>query len=207
MARVTGPFGRGRWPRSTPGTDDSDSIPARGARLAGLLQNLERALSETPLHTAALYLLGQVPGFPPLIQTLHILGVSAIMGSIVLIDLKILGLALPGQSAGELVRRLMPWTWWALPTLAVSGLVFVFAQPHRYFANPVFGLKFAMLAPALLLTAVRQRATVRDPQQWNRSLSPRRSAKLVAALSLLLWVGVVTAGRWIAYADYLFEME
>ena len=129
------------------------------------------------------------------------------MGSIVLIDLRILGLALPGQSPGELVRRLMPWTWWALPTLALSGLVFVFAQPHRYAANPVFGVKFAMLAPAILLTAAFHRATAKDPLIWDRSPGHRRVAKLVAALSLLLWIGVVMAGRWIAYADYLFEME
>lgn len=154
-----------------------------------------------------MYLLSQVPGFPPLIQTVHILSVSVVMGSVVLIDLRILGLALPSQEASALVRRLMPFTWWALPTLAVSGLVFVFAQPHRYAANPVFGLKFAMLTPAILLAAVLHRATVRDPQIWDRSGVHRGSAKLIAALSLLLWIGVVMAGRWIAYADYLFPVE
>lgn len=151
-----------------------------------------------------MYLLAQVPGFPPIIQTVHILSVSAVMGSIVLIDLKVLGLALPSQSTGELVRRLMPWTWWALPTLAVSGLVFVFAQPHRYVVNPVFGLKFAMLAPAIILATLFQRATVKDVRFWEASRGRRASAKLIAALSLLLWIGVVMAGRWIAYADYLF---
>jgi hypothetical protein len=129
------------------------------------------------------------------------------MGSVVLIDLKVIGLALPSQSTSELVGRLMPWTWWALPALAVSGLVFVFAQPHRYVVNPVFGLKFAMLAPAVILAVVFQRGTAKDAQFWERSRARRASARLMAAISLLLWIGVVMAGRWIAYADYLFPVE
>jgi len=83
-----------------------------------------------------------------------LLSIAAVMGSIVLIDLKVLGLALPSQNTGELVRRLMPWTWWALPSLAVSGLVFVLARPASYFVNPVFRLKFTMLVPAVILAAI-----------------------------------------------------
>jgi uncharacterized protein DUF6644 len=151
------------------------------------------------LHEYALYLLSNVPGFPPIVQTVHILSVAAIMGSIVLVDLRVLGLALPSQSANELVRRLMPWTWGALPLLASSGLVFIFAQPDRYFPNPIFRLKFAMLTPAVILAILFQRAVSRDPRFWERP-----AARAIAALSLLLWVGVAMAGRWIAYADYLF---
>src|SRR5688572_8786009 len=129
------------------------------------------------------------------------------MGSIVLIDLKVLGLALPSQGTGELVRRLMPWTWCALPLLALSGFVFVLARPASYFANPIFRLKFSMLVPAIVLAIVFQRATSADAGFWERSRGRRASARVIAALSLLLWVGVVLAGRWIAYADYLFPGE
>lgn len=154
-------------------------------------------MSATPLHTLALYLLSNVPGFPPIVQTVHLLSIAAIMGSVVLIDLKVLGLALPGQTTGELVRRLMPWTWAALPLLALSGLVFIFAQPHRYFDNPIFQLKFTMLVPALALAVVFHGTELKDG----------RPAKLLAALSLCLWIGVVMAGRWIAYVDYLWPAE
>jgi hypothetical protein len=85
------------------------------------LDNLARVLTASPFHSLVLYLLGNVPGFPPIVQTIHLLSISAVMGSIVLIDLRVLGLALPSQSPGELIRRLMPWTWCALPLLAVSG--------------------------------------------------------------------------------------
>jgi hypothetical protein len=172
-----------------------------------VLTNVAGALLQSPIHTFALYLLSAARGVPPIIQTVHILGITAIMGSIVMIDLKVLGLALPSQSTGELVRRLMPWMWWALPIQAISGLTFVFARPLRYAVNPVFGLKFTMLAPAILLAAVFHLACMKDRDFWERSLGRRVSARIIAGLSLLLWVGVVLAGRWIAYADYLFTME
>lgn len=172
-----------------------------------MLLDLVRAISASRIHALALYLLSNVPGFPPIVQTVHILCVSAIMGSIVLIDLKVLGVALPTQSTADLVRRLMPWTWWALPTLAVSGLVFILAQPQRYFLNPIFGIKFAMLAPAVVLAVIFQRAIVRDAQFWQWTPGRRASARTLAAVSLLLWIGVAMAGRWIAYVDYLFPTD
>ena len=167
------------------------------------LQDLTRALAATPIHTLAMELMTNI-AIAPVIQTVHLLGISAVMGSIVLIDLKVLGLALPSQSTTELVRRLMPWTWWALPLLAASGSVSILARPERYFTNPVFGLKFAMLVPAVTLAAVFQTASAKDARFWERSRGRRASARMVAALSLLLWIGVALAGRWIAYADLLF---
>jgi hypothetical protein len=171
------------------------------------LANLARTLTASPANAVATYLLREVPGFTPILQTVHLLSVSAVMGSVVLIDLRVLGLVLPSQPTTDLVRRLMPWTWCALPLLAVTGLVQVFGRPIRYLLNPVFGLKFAMLAPAIILAAVFQRASVTDPLFWQRSRGRRFAAKTIAACSLLLWVGVATAGRWIAYVDYLFPPE
>jgi hypothetical protein len=172
-----------------------------------VLTDVARALMQSRIHAVALYLLSNVPGFPPIIQTVHILGITAVMSSIVMIDLKVLGLALPSQSVGELVRRVMPWMWWALPVQAISGLVLVLARPLRYAVNPVFGLKFTMMIPAVLLAAVFHIGCISDPYFWERSLGRRATAKIIAGLSLLLWIGVVFAGRWIAYADYFFTME
>jgi hypothetical protein len=169
-----------------------------------VLVDLSRALTASPFGLVARSLLRNVRGFAPIIQTVHILSVAAVMGSVVLVDLKVLGLALPSQPTSELTRRLMPWTWWALLSLASSGLVSVFARPERYLLNPVFGLKFAMLTPAIILAVLLQRASAKDVHFWEQSRGRRASAKTIAAFSLLLWLGVAMAGRWIAYADYLF---
>jgi len=151
------------------------------------------------VHDLAVYLLSNVPGLPPVVQTVHLLGIAVIMSSVVLLDLRILGVALPSQGVQELARRVMPWVWWALPIMLLSGLPFVFARPQRYFTNPVFGLKFALLLPSIALAALLHVVTVRKPDY--------RGTKVIAAFSLLLWIGVVLAGRWIAYADYLFPEE
>jgi uncharacterized membrane protein SirB2 len=151
------------------------------------------------LQETVVYLLSNVPGLPPIVQTVHLLGIAVIMSSVVLLDLRVLGLALPSQDVQELTRRVMPFVWWTLPVMLLSGLPFVVARPQRYFTNPVFGLKFALLLPAIALAALLHLNGIRKPDN--------RGTKLIAALSLLLWIGVVLAGRWIAYVDYLFPPE
>jgi len=172
--------------------------------MTGALRGLIHVINNSAVHNTALYLLGNLPGFPPMVQTIHILGISCVMGSIVLIDLKVLGLALPSQSVPELVRRLMPWTWWALLFVMLSGLTLFVARPGRYLVNPVFGIKFALLIPAVVLAAIFQRLVRANPGPAQPGGWTQRA---IALVSLLLWIGVVMAGRWIAYADYLFPAE
>ena len=170
-------------------------------------ENLVNALVASRASEAALYLLGNVPGLPPIAQAVHILGIAVIMASIVMVDLRFLGVAVPSQNVSEMIHRLLPWTWWALLLNAVTGLLFVVAQPARYFFNPVFGWKFSMLVPAVVLAFVVYRLGKREAGYWEQSAARRRSGKVIAAVSLVLWIGVVLAGRWIAYVEYLFFYE
>ena len=112
-----------------------------------LFEHLASVLTDSQAQTVARYLLGNVPGLPPIVQTLHIIGISAVMASIVMVDLRFLGLAVPSQNVSEMIDRLIPWTWWALPLNAVTGCLFIAARPSRYFDNPVFGIKFSLHHP------------------------------------------------------------
>ena len=167
-------------------------------------ERLASALTESQADDVAVYLLGNVPGLPPIAQSLHILGVAVVIGSIVMLDLRILGVAVPSQNVSEMIRRLMPWTWWALLLNAVTGLLFVVARPNRYFFNPVVAWKFSLLVPAVLLAFVVHRLSKKEVGYWEQSPVRRVSGTVIAAVSLSLWIGVVLAGRWIAYSDYLF---
>jgi hypothetical protein len=162
--------------------------------------SLAQRIAASGAHDSALYLLGNVPGLPPIVQTVHLLSIAMVLGSIVLLDLRVLGLAAPGQSPSEMAARLAPWTWSALVLLLLSGLIFVLARPRRYFTNPVFAIKFALLLPALWLSFALYRR-LRD-ERYRRV-----PARVLAAGSLIAWIGVILAGRWIAYADYLFVPE
>ena len=170
-------------------------------------ETLADALAESQLQTVAEYLLRNVPGLPPIAQSFHILGIAAVMASSVMINLRLLGLAVPSQNPSEMIRRLMPWTWGALLVNLVSGSLFVFARPARYFLNPIFGYKVGMLVPAIVLAFVIHRLSLREEGFWDQSDGRRLTAKMVAVVSLVLWVGIVLAGRWIAYSEYLIYFD
>ena len=159
-------------------------------------------LTGSQAQETAVYLLGNVPGLPPIAQSLHILGIVAVMSSTTMIHLRFLGLAAPSQNVSEMIGRLMPWTWWALLVNGATGLIFVVGRPNRYFFNPVFGWKFMCLVPAVTIALIIYRMNKREPGYWEHTAGRLLSARVMAAVSLLLWVGVVLAGRWIAYTDY-----
>ena len=169
-----------------------------------MLVDISNSIANSELRTWVIYLLSNVPGLPPIVQTVHILSIGVVMGSIVFVNLRILGLAVPSQSPAEMIKRLLPFTWWALLPLVSSGLVFVIARPNRYFFNPVFGIKFSLLVPALMLALCLYLPNRREPAFWELSVLRRGLVRSMAAVSIVLWLGVMMAGRWIAYSDYLF---
>jgi len=156
------------------------------------------------LQSGALWALSTIPGFPPIIQTVHILGIAVVMGSIVLLDLRILGLAVPSQKISEMTNRLMPWLWWALASNLVSGAFFLFGRPLRYFNNPIFGWKVSFLIPAVLLALFFHIMSSKQDGYWELNSSRLWSARAIALLSLFLWIMVAMAGRWIAYVEYIY---
>ena len=169
-----------------------------------VITDIARAIAGTPLSQTIYQTLRTVRGVAPIVQTIHILSVTALMASVVFINLRVLGWAVPSQQLSEMLRRLMPWTWTALLLLLLSGSVFVLALPNRYLHNPVLGIKISMLIPVIILAVVFARLGRREDDYWDASLSRKRRAKAMASVSLVLWVMVVLAGRWIAYAEYLF---
>ncbi|HJN96082.1 MAG: hypothetical protein CMQ15_09285 [Gammaproteobacteria bacterium] len=161
-------------------------------------------LSGSFLQAGALWALRNIPGFPPIIQTVHILGIAVVMGSVVLLDLRILGLAVPSQKISEMSRRVMPWFWWALASNFVSGSFFLFGRPNRYFNNPIFGWKLSFLIPAILLTLFFHLMSKAQTDYWELNSKRLWTARAIALLSLGLWIMVAMAGRWIAYSEYIY---
>jgi len=156
------------------------------------------------LQAGALWALTTIPGFPPIIQTVHILGIAVVMATVVMLDLRILGLAVRSQQISEMTNRLLPWLWWALGSNLVSGGFFVVGRPIRYFNNPVFGWKVSFLIPAILLTLFFHLMSRTEPGYWELNSNRLWTARGIALLSLGLWIMVAMAGRWIAYSEYLY---
>ncbi len=167
--------------------------------MSEVLRSWAQAVAASAPHDWAIYCLRNIPGFPPIVQTIHILSIVAIVASTFFVLLRVLGLATPSQQLKEMVPRLMPWTWWALPILLLTGSVFVLARPQRYFLNPVFGIKLVSIALAISFTVLVVRTLKNSTYD-----TPGFSTKMLAAMSLICWVLIIFAGRWIAYVDYLF---
>jgi hypothetical protein len=173
--------------------------------LAALMADIGSAIGRTSVSNDTETVLRNIRGLVPVIQTVHIASVAVVMASMTFINLRVLGLAVPSQNLSEMIRRLMPWTWWALPTLFLSGGVFLLALPNRYFDNPVLGFKMVMLLTAVTLALVFYGLSRREEGYWEASPGRQLGAKVIAGASLLIWVTIVLAGRWIAYSFYLFE--
>ncbi len=156
------------------------------------------------LQAGALWALRSIPGFPPLIQTVHILGIAAIMGSVVMINLRMLGLALPSQSLPEMNRRLMPWLWWALGLTSCPEAFSCSPAPIAISITRSSYGNLPFLVPAIIVSYLVYMLSIRSEDGWSRTAMRRASCKIVALLSLGLWVMTAMAGRWIAYAEYLY---
>jgi hypothetical protein len=138
----------------------------------------------------------------PTVQTVHILAISVVLASMAMFDLRLLGIAGRQHSIVSLSQRFMPWLWCALIVLAASGSVLIVGEPKRALGNPVFLAKMIMLTLAVTLTLAFQVTLKRDLARGNGDLTPAHlaAAKFTGLVSLVLWVGIAVAGRWIAYS-------
>ena len=154
------------------------------------LQDLATWLSETRLSVA---LTDSELAFPT-IESLHVIALTLVVGSIAIVDLRLLGLASRGRDASELIRSVLPITWIAFALAAVTGLLLFTANPISYSANFYFIAKLCLLAVAGLnmilfhVFAHRHLAT-------EGALTP----KISGGVSLALWVTIVAFGRWIGF--------
>jgi hypothetical protein len=135
----------------------------------------------------------------PTVQTIHIVSIAIVMTSMAMLDLRLVGIAGRRQSLPDMAGRFLPWAWVALVVLLCSGSLLIIGEPRRDLMNTVFWTKMSLLAAALVLTLTFQLVLRRDRSFWDRN---RLVAVLLGSVSLLIWMGIIGAGRWIAYVDH-----
>jgi hypothetical protein len=137
----------------------------------------------------------------PAVQTVHIVAVATVITSILMVDLRLMGLTGRNQPIAAVASRYLPTVWYVLPVLLITGVTLIIAEPARSLQNPVFALKMGLLLLAAGFTLVCQLPLRKDSGFWEKSQSRRRTVKLIGLLSLPLWIGILFAGRWIAYVQ------
>ena len=128
----------------------------------------------------------------PVVESLHFMGLALSIGTIAIVDLRLLGLGMRRQTASELAADLGPWTWSGLALMLITGPLMFSADAVTYHYNPAFQFKMTCLLVALLFHFTIHRKVT------GSAASPA-AAKLTGGLSLALWTAVVGAGRMIAF--------
>ena len=135
----------------------------------------------------------------PTVQSIHILGIGTVVGSLLMIGLRILGIAGTDQTLVQTERRFGPWLTGALWLLVATGIFLVIGEPVRELVTFSFWLKMALVAAGTLIAAVFRSSLRRNEQHWELTLARRGVVRLLTIFTLLLWAGIIVLGRLIAY--------
>jgi hypothetical protein len=135
----------------------------------------------------------------PTIQSIHIIGIGVLMGSVLMIDLRILGWAGMDQTLRQTTSRFAPWVTGALCLQLATGLLMVIGEPVRELVTFSFWLKMFFVVIGTLIAIIFQVSIRKHEQRWEETLVNRRSIKWLAILTFLIWVCIIILGRLIAY--------
>jgi hypothetical protein len=134
------------------------------------------------------------------VDTVHTLGIILVAGTIMLLDLRLLGLALRSVPVAQVVARIVPATLGGFGLMVVSGSLLFSTEAVKMYHSPAFRIKMLLLALAGLNALIFHRTIYRDVAHWDpASVVPAR-ARLAGLLSLVFWIAIIAAGRAIAYA-------
>jgi hypothetical protein len=141
-------------------------------------------LGDTIRHSAALI---------ALLEIVHLIGMALLLGSILMVDLSLLGLGIGRHPVSRISRELGNWTLGGLAIMLASGPLIFLSEAVKCSKTPAFWLKMALLALAVVFHfTIHRRVVLAEPP------APRSSARLIARVSLALWIGVALAGKGIA---------
>jgi hypothetical protein len=154
-----------------------------------------QALQDTSIATA----IREGESLFPWIECVHVLALTVVIGSIAVVDLRLLGLVSRDRGVAQTTASVLPVTWTAFGFAVMTGGLLFASNATTYAHNFYFQIKIALIAVAGLNMAVYHLFLNRGVEAWHTpALTPMR-ARLVGALSLCLWIAIVAFGRWIGF--------
>jgi hypothetical protein len=134
----------------------------------------------------------------PLIEVAHILGFAILVGAVVMFDLRVLGVS-KRVPVRMLAQHLLPWSVAALILIVPAGVLLFATEATALIDNRAFVVKMVLLMLAMTNAAAFHMGAFRGVDQWDQGMPAPRAARLHATASILIWIGVITCGRLIAY--------
>ena len=136
----------------------------------------------------------------PWLESIHVLAIATVVGTIVMVDLRLLGFPAHRRGTRQLIVELLPFTWLAFITAVISGSLLFLSNATGYAESLPFRLKLVAIFLAGLNMAFFHLNAYRKIGEWDDQLPTPQGAKIAGLLSLTLWLAVVFLGRWIGYA-------
>jgi hypothetical protein len=136
----------------------------------------------------------------PWITVCHVMGMGLFAGTILMMDLRLLGVGNMRTPFSQVQRRLFPWQIAGIAITTMTGLALVFANPMNYATNIIFWTKMLAMVVAALNALAFHFVTEYSLADWDAGKTPPFGAKLAGGLSVALWVNVIVAGRLMPYA-------
>lgn len=160
------------------------------------LTDLTNRIQDLPVAIA----IGEGPLFG-MFEAAHMVGVAILFGSLFMVDLRLLGVAARRYGVRALTLELTPWTWAGFGIAAVTGAAMAITNLTDYAANGAFRLKMLLLVLALANMLAFHAGAWRSSAIWGESAAVPLAARIAGGLSLGIWIGVICAGRWIAFTS------
>ena len=135
----------------------------------------------------------------PILGGIHLLGIALFGGMLLATDLRLLGWAMQRRFVSDVVRQLRVWKRVGFAVVVASGLLLAWAEPQKLYRSPSFWIKMALLVLVGVHALVFRRAVYENTARLDAAPQMPAEARLAAALSLLLWAGLVVSGRLIAF--------
>jgi hypothetical protein len=132
------------------------------------------------------------------VESTHVLAAVLVLGTVLIADLRLLGIADSQRAFSRIGRETLPLTWAAFAVAVVTGSLMFTTSAQTYFGNAAFQLKTLALLAAGLNMLLFQVLTARGIAAWD-SGKPPRAARIAGVVSLVLWAAVVLLGRWIGF--------
>jgi hypothetical protein len=134
----------------------------------------------------------------PIVEAIHVMAAATVFGTILVVDLRLLGWPSVQRSFSRIHGELVRWTWLAFVVAVITGVLLFVVNSVTYYGNTAFRLKMVALLLAGVNMFVFERVTGRDAAAWDKGPTPA-SARFAGALSLTIWVSVLFIARWIGF--------
>jgi hypothetical protein len=138
----------------------------------------------------------------PTIESLHVVAITLVVGSIAIADLRLLGLAWRSRPVTGVLHDVLPMTWIAFAVALVCGSLLFISQATKYIDNTSFRIKMLLMLMAGINMLAFELITLRNVSSWDRDVPIPAAGKLAGAVSLACWLGILVFGRQIGWTMY-----